>query len=989
MRYFLLICNLFFCTNLLFSQQYPVANISTIEGLGNNCIQSIYKDSRGIVWVGTAVGLSKIENHKIQNLSTDDGIAPNGCWAITEDRNHNMWFGSYGGGITFFDGKKFFIINEKNGLCNNKIRKLFCIENDLFVGTTNGLSVIDITTKKIQSYTSFGAEKNVMVTGFFEHNKDCYIGTYNDNVGIWKYNKWKKLVKVNSEKWSICLTKVKDSVLTYGDYCLKYYSIDNFIKNSDTFKTYTSNPVWDCTVTKNNDCFIAQQDFDTPIGGVFKLLKNKIENYNNYFNINSKQIWCLFYDKKFNQLYVGSQDKGLFIVDLNKEITYSNFYNEDIKSILKIDSSKVFLTASSVYFEKNTSIKKINSATLIKYIDKFYQKPQNTKYALNYKDFLNRKQFSIAINSYAVYNHNLYVSTTLGFFKISKEGILLDFHPIIVKYFKMLGEYELIAFRDYCPANYYKDIRLIENWKELDLKDANNPRDIGSITTINNKLYLISYMHGLYKYEDKKTHSYSASNEWLEKQLLTSCKNDKGELLVASQSGAVYVIANSDPFRIVKKIKNNEIHGTTIIFLECYKDYIIIGTNLGLNFYKNGVTIFLDEKNGLKNKLFNSAYLSADTLYVATTNGYYELDLKKVLANKKQACALALTKLEVNYKAIYNSETKWYTINKRHIDLPYNSNTLSIEFEPKNVSDNAKLVYSFKVMGIGNSTWSNWNTDASIVLPFLPDGTFTILVQTKDLSLGTHFTQKLLSVTIHPPFWETISFIITVVILIGFLIFFYVKNRIKKVNQKNEIQKRLLETKMEALQSQINPHFTFNAMNSIQNYIVRNKMEDALEYLADFSRLIRQTLDNSIKTTIKLEEEIHYLQAYVNLENKRYKTPVAFTITISENIDTTQVAIPPMLIQPFIENCFVHAFTPKIVQPYLKLTITLATNLLLITIQDNGVGFDTKLQKTSSIGINLVKERIKLFTVKDSNFIEIASTINQGTKVTFQINIRS
>jgi sensor histidine kinase YesM len=233
------------------------------------------------------------------------------------------------------------------------------------------------------------------------------------------------------------------------------------------------------------------------------------------------------------------------------------------------------------------------------------------------------------------------------------------------------------------------------------------------------------------------------------------------------------------------------------------------------------------------------------------------------------------------------------------------------------------------------------------------------------------------------------SFIITVVILIGFLIFFYVKNRIKKVNQKNEIQKRLLETKMEALQSQMNPHFTFNAMNSIQNYIVRNKMDDALEYLADFSRLIRQTLDNSIKTTIKLEEEIHYLQAYVNLENKRYKTPVAFTITISENIDTTKVEIPPMLMQPFIENCFVHAFTPKIVQPYLKLTITLATNFLLITIQDNGVGFDTKLQKTSSIGINLVKERIKLFNVKDSNFIEIASTINQGTKVTFQINIIS
>ena len=989
MRYFLLICNLFFCTNLLFSQQYSVANISTIDGLGNNCIQSIYKDSRGILWVGTAIGLSKIENQKIQNLSTDNGIAPNGCWAITEDQNHNMWFGSYGGGITFYDGKKFLIVNEKNGLCNNKIRKLFCIKNQLFVGTSNGFSVIDVTTKKIQSYTSFGTDKDIMVTGFFEYKEECYIGTYSDNIGVWKYNKWKKLVKINSESNIVSLNKIKDSILMYGNYTLKYYSIDNFIKNSDNFKTYTSSPIWDCVITKTNDCFIAQQDFNTPTGGVFKLLKNKIENYNNYFNINSKQIWCLFYDKTFNQLYVGSQDKGLFIVDLNKEITYTNFNNEDIKSILKIDSTKVFLSSSSIYFEKNKIIKKINSATLINYIDKFYQQKRNIIYAPNYKDFLYRKKFPIAINSYDVYNTNLFISTTLGFFKFSKEGTILDFHPIIVKYFKMLGEYELIAFRDYCPAIYYKDIRLIENWKELDLKDSNNPRDIANFTSINNSLYLVSYLKGLYKYENKKSHSYLANQQWTESTLLTSCKNDKGQLLVASQRGDIYVIAPTEKFPIIKKIKNNEIHGSTIIFLESYKDYIIVGTNLGLNFYKNGVTIFLDEKNGLKSKLFNSAYRDHDTLFLATTIGYYELDLKKVLAPKKQACTLAITKLDVNYKALYNSELKWYTINKQHIDLPYNSNTLSIEFAPKNSSDKAKLVYSFKVEGLKNSIWSKWTTDASILLPFLPDGNFTILVQTKDLSLGTICTQKLLSITITPPFWETMPFIIVAITLIGFLIFFYIKNRINKINLENEIQKRMIETKMEAVQSQMNPHFTFNAMNSIQNYIVRNKMEDALEYLADFSRLIRKTLDNSIKATITLEEEIYYLQDYVNLENKRYTTPVDFTITISDTINPAKVEIPPMLIQPFIENCFVHAFTSKTENPYLKLDITLNSNLLTITIRDNGIGFNTELKKINSIGINLVKERINLSNAENSNFIEIVSTINKGTKVTFQINSKS
>ena len=96
-----------------------------------------------------------------------------------------------------------------------------------------------------------------------------------------------------------------------------------------------------------------------------------------------------------------------------------------------------------------------------------------------------------------------------------------------------------------------------------------------------------------------------------------------------------------------------------------------------------------------------------------------------------------------------------------------------------------------------------------------------------------------------------------------------------------------------------------------------------------------------------------------------------------------------MLIQPFIENCFVHAFTSKIEKPYLKLDISLINNLLTITIQDNGIGFNTELIKTNSKGINLVKERIKLFNVKDSNFIKVESEINQGTKVTLQITINN
>lgn len=975
-----IIISFLFLTNCIQAQQYCVENISTTDGLGNNCIQSIFKDSREILWVGTANGLSKIINNKIQNLSSDDGLAPVGCWAIAEDENHNMWFGNYGGGITFFDGKKFKVINDSNGLCNNYVRKLISFGNNLYAGSDNGFSVININSKKLQSFTHFESETKLRVTSLLEHNKECYIGFYSNKAGIWKLTKDKKLVKINSEPFVVSLYKTNDSIKTHSDYKFKSYSLQNFLKNT-TYNTISSGAIWDYAMTNDKECFIAKLDFYNPSGGVFKILKNKFKDYTSIFNINSTQIWCLFYDKKFNQLYVGSQDKGLFIVNLNKEINYNQFNNEDIKHILKIDSTKIFISASGVYFEINNTLKNLSSITLIKYVEKFYHKQKSKIYKYNHKDFKIRKLNEIIYYNFEVYNYNLFISTSIGFFKISKSGTITSFSPIDINCFKMLGEFELIASRDYLPTIYYKDFRLAKNGEELNLKDENNPRDVFNLTTIDNRLYLISYVKGLYKYENKKSYSYLANHKWLEKALLTSCKNDKGQLIVANQKGDIYVIANSEKFQILKKIKNNEIKGNSILFLQSYKDYIIVGTNLGLNFYKNGVSFFLDEKNGLKSKIFNSAFLSKDILFIATTKGYYELNLKKILATKKQNLKLLITKMDVNYKPVFNGDLKWYTINKTAINLPYNNNTLSIEFEPKNISNKSKLIYSFKVVGLKNSNWSEWSSDTSILLPFLPDGAFNIFVQTKDLSTGTKFSQRLLSVTITPPFWKTIPFIILISIMAFLLFYLYIKNRIKKITQKNEIQKRLIETKMEALQSQMNPHFTFNAMNSIQNYIVKNKMEDALEYLVDFSRLIRQTLDNSLKSSITLAEELLFITLYVNLQNKRYASPVLFNIVTSDAIDKSKVTIPPMIIQPFIENSFIHAFTYDVINPKLELEIVVKDNLTTITIEDNGCGFEIDSIQEHSKGINLVKERIKLYNSDNRNSFEIYSKPHNGTKI--------
>jgi ligand-binding sensor domain-containing protein len=127
---FVLLVLLFVVTKSI-GQQYPSKNYSTLDGLPNNSIYSVFKDSRGILWIGTANGVSALINGKITNFSQKDGLAYNNCWSIVEDNHHHLWFASYGGGITFYDGKKFKIINERKGLVNNYVRKLFTY-NDKF-----------------------------------------------------------------------------------------------------------------------------------------------------------------------------------------------------------------------------------------------------------------------------------------------------------------------------------------------------------------------------------------------------------------------------------------------------------------------------------------------------------------------------------------------------------------------------------------------------------------------------------------------------------------------------------------------------------------------------------------------------------------------------------------------------------------------------------------------------------------------------------------
>lgn len=139
------------CGPLLWSQRYPSTHFSALDKLPNNTIRSLFIDSSGFLWIGTDNGLVKKENNVFTSFFEEDGLVMNNTWAIAEDSMGNIWAGSYGGGISIYDGTNFKVITKNDGLINDEVTKLHRHGDKMYVGTSNGISVIDVHTLEVIS----------------------------------------------------------------------------------------------------------------------------------------------------------------------------------------------------------------------------------------------------------------------------------------------------------------------------------------------------------------------------------------------------------------------------------------------------------------------------------------------------------------------------------------------------------------------------------------------------------------------------------------------------------------------------------------------------------------------------------------------------------------------------------------------------------------------------------------------------------------------
>lgn len=332
--------------------------------------------------------------------------------------------------------------------------------------------------------------------------------------------------------------------------------------------------------------------------------------------------------------------------------------------------------------------------------------------------------------------------------------------------------------------------------------------------------------------------------------------------------------------------------------------------------------------------------------------------------------------LLTNFEVMGN---KWESAKK--ISLPHFQNWLSWNAVPSDFLHPQQGIVQVKLEGFSEQ----WR-DISASLPFsisnLKPGNYHLIGRSKTQDNGLSQEQVLMEIEIIPAWFQTWWFYtLSALILLGSAIGFY-KWRIWQLEAKRDVELQLQSLEMRMLRVQMNPHFIFNALNSVKYYILKQDKNLASDYLARFSKLLRFILSISQAEKVSLKQEIEGLTDYIEFERIRFNQKFDYQIRISEQVDPYSTTLQPMLIQPFVENAIWHGLMPKDDSGFLQISISREGQYLHIVIDDNGVGRDASLQHKNkahkSFGLNITAERLRAMAQKSGKLAHFEITDKNG-----------
>ncbi|KAB1063812.1 sensor histidine kinase [Salibacter halophilus] len=520
------------------------------------------------------------------------------------------------------------------------------------------------------------------------------------------------------------------------------------------------------------------------------------------------------------------------------------------------------------------------------------------------------------------------------------------------------------------------------SWLYRDSANSYNVWDI--VKTGDSTLWIGTYEGGLLQYKNGELIDGNAASGVPFSQHIAIAKDYKENLWISSFDGVYhYDIKNQ---KVRRFSTDHGLSSNLIYTLEIDEtNNLWIGSNQGVNkidledYYQFDRIHFAAYgiNEGFVGVESNANGLFIDenqNVWLGTVNGLMRLDPSRLQQNQKEP-RLHITAIELFY-------TDTNLLDGVH--LPHDQNTISFQYNGISLTNPEKVRYRIKLEGY--SEWSPVTDKREATYNNLPPGDYTFKVLSSNNAGVWNEEPETFSFTIEKPFWQTTWFRIAGVGFVLLLLFTFYQLRVNKIKRQSDLERKLDNLKLQALRSQMNPHFIFNSMNSIQHFINSNEKREANYYLTRFASLMRKTLENSRQTAISLESDLEALKLYIQLEQLRFPNKFDFELNIDKGVDSRQTLIPPILIQPFVENAVIHAFKDVEYKGVIKVSLKKDKGNLVCIIEDNGIGLSEASKKQvhsthKSAAMDIMNERVDTLSVlyKTKLDIEVVDLKDQGS----------
>jgi ligand-binding sensor domain-containing protein len=1000
------------------------------EGLSSNHVECFLKDKKGFLWVGTAFGLNRFDGIHFEKFlhsnEQPNTISNNVVHALVEDKEGNIWIGTEGGGLNKFNPstKRFTVYktdpNKPNSVTDNVVLSLKVdSRNKLWIGyKNNGWSILDIATNQFKHETSgrkyinrwgenscdailgFAQASNAgmwVLSGnglFYKENEAAPPTIYIDNTGKFNFeseNVFRQGVLVN------------DSLLlmaTWGCgikcFNTKSKKFDSYLFDKQYKEGAFTNVVLGIHTKSMEELWVASADRGVGIFNIqtktFQFFAHDPENINSPFANECRAVF--------------SDNEGLLWAAFDKGVTLWNPSNQNFQLTIpegftgpKNNSKSVLalyhdvpnhLIYYSRFWGKGLYIKDVqtNVQSLVPFPKAFCESN-----GLIWMDSISQ-----------LMNGNLLLQTSTGWYSFNKQtkAFTKAFPSANGNKINVVGT---LSKRDakgnaWCidnTGNYYKinpaTLQVLDTGGTISNRKLPAGPGIFIVAPFNDSML---WMHDrnlslflLHTKQNRIDTNYMSAGLTRIYDAKAMAIDKRGHIWVTCFSSGIYELWQLKNGKFTYK-HYSETEGLPAMFLSSIiidsKEQVWVAADKGIIGFNAREPVFKSYANedGYSEKWYENLFLYLDeseTLFAGHTQGFAQWPTNKMLTNKFPP-PIAISSFKIFDKPWNDT----LDINQqKEISLNYDQNFISVEFSALNFINPQQNKYAYKLDGV-DKDWVYCGSRQFVSYANLKDGSYTLHIKASNNDGVWNEKGFSLQINIAAPFWQTWWFYLLLILLVTAIVVGIYRYRIATIRREEKIKtqynKKVAEIEMKALRAQMNPHFIFNCLTSINRYIVKSDHITASGYLTRFAKLIRLILDSSASETTSLESEIQLLQLYIEMEMLRFDNRFNVQLQVDKTIDQSTKFIPSMLIQPYIENAIWHGLLHKEGKGNLKLIFTEeSNNVLKVIIEDDGIGRQTAAElkskqvlKEKSYGMKITGDRINMFNelhgIKASSHIE-------------------